>query len=80
MIGKRDRRFTEFERLGEEGVRSAVARGKFDGERLAAAQTWLDRREQKRARQYKVDNKKANIILAIATAMGALIVSIAAIG
>ena len=80
MIGNRKRHFKEFERRGEENVRLAIAHGNYEGEHLTAAQRWLDRREHHRQRQYEADNKKANLILAIATATGALIVSIAAIG
>lgn len=80
MIRSRNRHFKAFERLGEEDVHAAVAHGKYTGEELAAAQQWLDRREQKRVRQFKTENRKANIILAVATAMGALIVSFVAIG
>jgi len=35
--------------------------------------------EQKRERQFKIENKKANMILVIASVIGALILSIAAI-
>lgn len=68
----------EFKRLGEEAVRAAIARGTYTGEQLVAAQRWLDRRELQRQRQYEAENKQANIVLAAATAMGALILSIAA--
>ena len=37
------------------------------------------KREQKRERQFKVENKKANLVLVIVTAIGALILSMAAI-
>ena len=37
------------------------------------------KREQERERQFKVENKKANMVLVIAAAIGALIFSIAAI-
>jgi hypothetical protein len=37
------------------------------------------KREQKRERQFKVENKKANMVLVIASAIGTLILSIAAI-
>lgn len=80
MIGSRNRHFKDFERRGEEDVRSAVAHGKYADEELTAAQQWLDKREQKRVRQFETENRKANIILAVATAMGALIVSFVAIG
>ncbi len=79
MIVSRNRHSKEFEQLGEEGVRSAIALGEYVGAQLTAAQKWLDRREQHRARQYKVENRKANAILAVAMATGALIVSLAAI-
>ena len=80
MIGNRNRHFREFARMGEENVRSAIVQGAYTGKQLKDAKRWLERRELERQRQYIVENKKANIILAIATAMGALIVSIAAIG
>ena len=80
MIAKGFRYFREFERRGEDDVRSAIARGNYSEEEQTAAQQWLDKREQKRARQFKTENRKANIILAVATAMGAIIVSLVAIG
>ena len=80
MIRGKSRHFKDFQRLGEEEVRSAVTHGKYAEEELTAAQQWLDKREQKRVRQFETENRKANIILAVATAMGALIVSFVAIG
>ncbi len=79
MTGNRKPHLTKFERLGEENVCSAIALGKYGGKQLTAAQQWLDQREQKRERQFKVENKKANMVLVIASAIGALILSIAAI-
>jgi hypothetical protein len=65
--------------MGEENVRSSIALGKFGGKQLTAAQQWLDKREQKREWQFKFENKKANMVLAIAAAIGTLMLSIAAI-
>jgi len=79
MTGDRNRQLTKFKQLGEENVRSAIALGKWGGKQLTAAQQWLDKREQKRERQFKVENKKANMVLVIASAIGGLILSIAAI-
>ena len=79
MTGNRNQHLTKLEQLGEENVRSAIALGKYGGKQLTAAQKWLDMREQKRERQFKVENKKANMALVIASAIGALILSIAAI-
>ena len=79
MTGNRNHLLTKFEQLGEENVRSAIALGKYVGKQLTAAQQWLDRSEQKRERQFKVENKKANMVLAIAAAIGTLMLSIAAI-
>jgi len=70
---------TKFEQMGEENVRSAIALGKYGGKQLTSAQQWLDKREQKRERQFKFENKKANMVLAIAAAIGTLMFSIAAI-
>ena len=80
MIAKGFRYFREFERRGEEEVRAAISRGSYSEEETASAQQWLEKREQKRARQFKTENRKANVILAVATAMGAIIVSLVAIG
>ena len=79
MTGDRNRQLTKFKQLGEENVRSAIALGKWGGKQLTAAQQWLDKREQKRERQFKVENKKANMVLVIASAIGTLMLSIAAI-
>ncbi len=79
MTGNRNQHLTKLEQLGEENVRSAIALGKYSGKQLTATQKWLDMCEQKRERQFKVENKKANLVLLITSAIGALILSIAAI-
>ncbi len=57
-------------------VKSAIA----NGEAMSGIRNHHSaKREQKRERQFKVENKKANLVLIIATAIGALILSIAAI-
>jgi len=77
MSGIRNHRSTKFEQLGEENVRSAIDLGKYSGKQLTTAQQWLDKREQKRERQFKVENKRANRILAFATLAGTLIITFA---
>ena len=79
MTGNRNHLLTKFKQLGEENVRSAIALGKYGGKQLTSAQQWLDKREQKRERQFKFENKKAKRVLAIAAAIGTLMFSIAAI-
>ena len=79
MTRNKNQLLTKFKQLGEENVRSSIALGKWGGKQLTAAQQWLDMCEQKRERQFKVENKKANMILAIASVIGGLILSIAAI-
>jgi dTDP-4-dehydrorhamnose reductase len=79
MTGNKNHHSTKFEQLGEENVRSAIALEKYSGKQLTAAQQWLDKCEQKRELLFKVENKKANMVLVIAAAIGALIFSIAAI-
>ena len=57
-------------------VKSAIA----NGEAMSGIKNHHSAKsEQKRERQFKVENKKANMIVVIATAIGALILSIAAI-
>ena len=79
MTRNRNHLLTKLEQLGEENVRSAIALGKYGGKQLTAAQQWLDKREQERGWQFKFENKKANMVLAIAAAIGTLMFSIAAI-
>jgi hypothetical protein len=79
MTGNRNHLLTKLEQLGEENVRSAIALGKYVGKQLTAAQQWLDKSEHKRERKFTVENKKANMVLIIAAAIGMLILSIAII-
>ena len=79
MTGNRNHLLTNFEQLGEENVRSAIALGKYGGKQLTAAQQWLDKSEEEREWQFKFENKKENIVLAIVAAIGMLMITYAAI-
>ena len=79
MTGNRNHLLTKFKQLGEENVRSTIALGKYGGKQLTAAQQWLDKSEDEREWQFKFENKKENIVLAIVAAIGMLMISYAAI-